>query len=313
MIEVTQASANAYKQCEQYRRTCALVRIPGGGTYAVDFFRVNGGKQHQYSFNCNGRLTGLEGVNPKPVERKIKWLANLRADKSDQPVTAVWKHNDVMLDMIMLTPVDDFIVADAPGWRSYQGSEKDAPPIQQILAERSGDTGLKSHFAVVIAPYKGDASPVKSARIVASDHDSGVIAIAVERENRTDYIISAMDDKTRTYGPITMSGRFGFASVDARGKLCKAYLLDGAELKCDKDGISLKKARIPLRVALIEGRTYHLSDTIPEGQKFTGSYLLADGTGYEIESSTKNSITVRDYPAVECKEVIVLNSAWLDK
>jgi len=43
-----------------------------------------------------------------------------------------------------------------------------------------------------------------------------------------------------------------------------------------------------------------------------GAYLLAGETGYEVESTTPNSITVRDYPAIECDHVFILNSAWVE-
>ena len=47
-VEVVEAEANAYDQCEQYQRTCALIRGPDGSTYTVDVFRVKGGAKHQY-------------------------------------------------------------------------------------------------------------------------------------------------------------------------------------------------------------------------------------------------------------------------
>ena len=106
-----------------------------------------------------------------------------------------------------------------------------------------------------------------------------------------------------------MSGRFGFASVDAEGRLLRAYLLSGTELKCGTHGISLKQARIPLTVASVEGRTFHLEDTVPSYQKLKGFYLLAGETGFEIESTTPSSISVRDYPAIECDTVTILMSA----
>ena len=43
-IEVVSVSAKAYEQCDLYERTTALVKISGEQTFAVDFFRVGGGK-----------------------------------------------------------------------------------------------------------------------------------------------------------------------------------------------------------------------------------------------------------------------------
>ena len=93
--------------------------------------------------------------------------------------------------------------------------------------EHTGDPGVTSRYAVVLAPYRGDHSPIKSARLIVNDPESGALGIAVELEGRTDYILSSLDDRARRYGPITMAGRFGFASVGADGKLQRAYLLNG--------------------------------------------------------------------------------------
>ena len=43
----------------------------------------------------------------------------------------------------------------------------------------------------------------------------------------------------------------------------------------------------------------------------TRAYLLAADTGFEIESTAGNAVTVRDYPAVACDRATVLNSAYV--
>ena len=91
-VEVIQASADAYAECSEYRRTCALVRLPEGGNYVVDLFRVQGGRLHQYGLNCNGRFLGLDGVEPVPIDEQIRWLANLRAvQKPPEVWNAAWE------------------------------------------------------------------------------------------------------------------------------------------------------------------------------------------------------------------------------
>ena len=62
-IEVVQASGvNVYPQCEEYRRACVMVTTPEGQTYFVDFFRVKGGRTHQYSFPLQRVAGGNEAV-----------------------------------------------------------------------------------------------------------------------------------------------------------------------------------------------------------------------------------------------------------
>ena len=161
---------------------------------------------------------------------EIEWLQNLRAGRPQQPFTATWRNEEVRMDLTLLNPVDRLLVADAPGWRSDTGEQLHAPPVQQILAERRGDTDLASRYAAVITPYV-EESPVHGARLLLDDPATGALAVAVEREGCTDYILSAPDGGAHDLGPVSMTGRFGFASVDDEGILRRAFLLCGTSLR----------------------------------------------------------------------------------
>jgi hypothetical protein len=310
-VEIVEAAAAAYSQCEQYQRTCALVRLPDEQTYAVDFFRVKGGKLHQYCFNSNGTLANLGFAEPHPVDRQIKWLTNLRAFHPQAPFTVSWRNDAVRLDLTMLSEVDRLIIADAPGWRSDSGSELHAPPIQQILAERknpSGDT--TSQYAALILPYTSEKSPLISARLVENDPATGVMAVEIKLPGRTDTIISTLDNTERRFGPITLAGRFAFVSTDATAAPRQAYLLAGSRLTCGDLELNLPSPTLPLAVESITDRTFHLAEPLPPNLNLTGNYVLAADTGYEIESTTERTLTVRAYPAVDCTDVEILTSAW---
>jgi len=312
-VEVVEASADAYSQCDRYQRTCALIQLPGGNTYAVDFFRATGGKLHQYCFNCNGKLVNLSTPEPQPLEREIKWLSNLRAVVPEGPFTATWEFEGTRMDLILLSDVDRLIVADAPGWRSDSGRELDAPPIQQILAERGDDDGNTiSQYAAVMVPYTSDKSPLLSARLLENDLETGAMAVEVKTPGRTDTIISTLDAGEGQFGTVTLNGRFGFVSLDADGKPQQAYLLAGSRLACGELEITLPEATIPLSVESVTNNTFHLSEALPANVNAVGLYLLADETGYEIESVGGDSVTVRDYPAIDCERITILNSAWVD-
>ena len=241
-IEVVQASAAPYPQCDQYRRTCVLVQVPGDQTYAVDLFRVGGGSLHQYGFHSNGRLTGIAGADPKPVDEHIEWLDNIRADRPREPFTATWDNQGVRLDLTLLNPVHRLLLVDAPGWRSDLGEELNAPPVQQILAERNGDEVRNSRYSAVISPYV-DRSPVLSSRLLLDDPDTGAMAVAVRREGCTDYILSAPEGGSHDVGPLSIVGHFAFASVNDGGSLLRAYLLSGTELRCNGHVLTLGQIR----------------------------------------------------------------------
>jgi hypothetical protein len=307
-IEIAQASAKVYEQCDRYQRTCVLIQTPGDQTYAVDLFRVRGGKLHQYGFHSNGSLTELS-TEVSPDDQKFEWLSNIRSGGPVDTIKATWQNEEVKIDLTLLNATDRLLLADAPGWRSDVGSELNRPPVQQILAERVSDGEASSQFASIISPYT-DTSPIRSSRILVDDHESGAIGLEVIREGATDYILSNPAGNTLSVGPVTTDGRFAFVSLSLENQVARAYLLDGTSLSVGKKTLSPSEGRTELMVASATDRTYVIAGEIP-GQTGPGQYLLADGTGYEIESVSGQIITVRDYPAIPCETVTILNSASL--
>jgi hypothetical protein len=280
---------------------------------------------------------------PQPVEllpawderAYTGWVKNPRAVTPETPYTFTWKSDGIGFDLLLLNSrdtVDRILIVDAPGWRHQRPpSEFEKPPIQQIMAENratnshNSDEVLATQYAAVIVPYQIAESPVVAARLLENDPDTGAIAVEVRFADRTDYIISTRDQQRRQYGPVSVAGQFAFVSVDGQGRAVQGYLLNGTSLECGKLGISLPEANTTLPVRSVSDRTFHLAEPLPPGLAASGSYLLACGppgtyrnqeaprpqTGFEIESTTANSITVRDYPAIECDEVTLLNSKWL--
>ena len=319
-IEVVQASGvNVYPQCQEYRRTCAMVITPQGQTYSVDFFRTKGGRIHQYNFHCNGSPMGRKPTTPSPQAVDLGdawniWLENPQAIAPQGPTIFTWQFRDVNLDLMLLNVPDRIVLADAPGWRVGTPEELEKPLIRQIFAENRAEDGnntLASQYAAVIAPYKTESSPLLGARLLADDPNAGVLAVEVKLSDRTDYIISAKDQKERQFGPVTAAGQFAFVSVDDQG--VQGYLLNGTVLTCGDLKISLTEASTTLKVHSVADRVYHLAEPLQNPQAVVGSYLLAGEspqTGFEIASATENAIIVRDYPAIACDEVRILNSAW---
>ncbi len=306
-----------------------MIETPEDQNYLVDFFRVRGGKIHQYAFNSNGTLVSVNPSQPLPKQTKLSaewglWLKNPRDVVPFKPHTFTWQFRKTNFDLMLLNTldsVDRIIIADAPGWR--RGSSKsalDTAPIQQILAEKRADKPLTTQYAAVMVPYMTEKSPVVSARLLENDCRTGAMAVEVRFENRTDYIISTRDQQLRTYGPVTAAGQFALVSVDNQGRILQAYLLAGTELACGQTKITLADPQTTLRVASVSDRTFHLTEPLLTDTASGGTYLLANGptplrknlprprTGFEIEAATANSITVRDYPVFNCDEVTILHS-----
>jgi len=311
-VEVIQASADAYAGCSEYRRTCALVRLPEGGNYVVDLFRVQGGKLHQYGLNCNGRFLGLEGVKPAPIDEEIRWLANLRAAQNPPELwSAAWECDGVKLRLWMLGPLDRLLVVDAPGWRTYKGDQLHAPPITQILAERKAPKDLRSVYAAVLSPFKGDASPIAKVRLVPAEPATDqAVGVAVQRDGVTDYVLSSLHDQPHAFGPIRMTGRFGMATLDVSGRLVRAYLLDGTELSAGGRTLAAPVARITRKITKVEDRTIELDEALPAKMARPGRYFLTGRTGFEIEKFDARRLTVRSYPFEGGEELTIPAEAY---
>ncbi len=328
-VELVQASAfNIYRQCEEYRRTATMVQVPGDHTYVVDFFRVRGGQTHQYILHHNGTPVALKPADPEPqaVELSQVWrglLTDPRQVTPQLPHTVTSQYRGVSLDTTVLNTtdtVDRIILAAAEG-------DEESPPIHQVLVENRAAEGVEaliSGFATLMVPYTTEASPMLSARLLECDTDSGAMAVEVRLRERTDYIISTLDQHPRQYGPVTASGQFAFVSLDDEGQVLNAYLLAGTSLQCGQVHLTLPQPNYTLRVASVSDRTFHLVEPLPPGLA-AGTYLLAEGphplqqglprprTGFEIETTTADSITVRDYPPLECDEVTILNSMCMHR
>mgnify|MGYP001007362154 CR=1 FL=1 len=306
-VEVIQASADAYAECSEYRRTCALVRLPQGGNYVVDLFRVRGGRMHQYGLNGNGRFVGLEGLEPKPIDEEIRWLANLRAvPKPPQVCSAVWDCDGTRLQAWLLGPLDRLVVADAPGWRSFRGDQLNAPPITQILAERQGTQDLQSLYAAVLSPFQGDASPIRAVRLVPAEPQTDqAVAVAVERDGGTDYVLSSLDDQPHRFGPLRLTGRFGLATLDSSGQLVRGYLLEGVELSAGSRKLTAPAARLTRKITKVDERQIELDSPLPAEATRPGRYLLSGETGFEIEQVEGNRLTLRSYPFVGGQELML--------
>ena len=85
------------------------------------------------------------------------------------------------------------------------------------------------------------------------------MAIAVKRDGCTDYILSAPEGTTHDLGPVSITGKFAYASIDNQGNLQRAYLLCGTELRCGSHTLTLPQAQTPLDVTSVDNRTYHIS------------------------------------------------------
>jgi|APSaa5957512622_1039677.scaffolds.fasta_scaffold01632_3 hypothetical protein len=306
-IEIIRARGEAvYSQCDLYRRTVALIQLGGGSCYAVDVFRVNGGKRHQYGFQCNGTMDGFVGGELVGSTDTHKWLKEFRGCVPEGTVRATWHDSERKFDLLVLNDCDRIAVADAPGWRSDRGSELNAPAIQQLFCNRSRAAGnLRSNFVAVMAPYVGE-SPVLSAS--SEESADGTVGIRVESAGRTDWLVSRGELGMHTIGPLRTDAAFAYVAVDSAGVPIRAYMLGGTRLVCHGLELTTAEAEIALDVERATERTLHLRRPLEAPERLVGQYVLIAETGYEIVEARARSLTVRDYPLQPAEHACVLSA-----
>jgi hypothetical protein len=302
-VQFIQASGDTYLDCDRYTRALALVPLTETEHYVVDWFLVHGGTEHHYAFQSNGTFDSKE-IPFQPTEKEHPWLSNFRSSIVQPGWSVGWVLNDMHYDLTMLSPIDRLLVADAPGWRSREGNALDASPIQQIFAENTiKDTPLQSLYVAILEPYKQDANHIVKAKLLVYDAEAGISIVQVELSDRVDTLYWTSTGGLVQSEDNTLKGTFGFHSQLKDSEKQTAYLLHGQSFTHGRIQLELPEQMTMYSVVSQAGRSYTVKETIAHPETLQGQTLLVNDTGYEIESASANSITVRAYPAIPAEKV----------
>ncbi|MBT4098021.1 MAG: hypothetical protein HOE86_10280, partial [Gemmatimonadetes bacterium] len=239
-VDASCEDAYVHADVDLYRRSLALIDIPGGA-YVVDMFRVRGGEQHDYLFHGppvdvtlrnidmteprQGTLAGHDvefgakpdSILPYHVDNKgYQYLFDVRQGTVDGPYHASWKMADGVTFSATFLP--------AEGEQFYQTSglprpSSKKPPAMPFLVRRTQPAtgeGL-SLFASVLS-YTKNTPPVISARRLplTPDSDDNAVAILVEHLYGEDVIMSCLSPSgfaSSADGRYELHGQFGAVSI----------------------------------------------------------------------------------------------------
>lgn len=286
-------SPDAYPGVDQYRRTTAMVRIDEQHSYAVDFFRVEGGDDHCFSFHGaagSAATNGLDLVDqdggtyagpdvPRPAygessdydregESGFDYLDNVARDGDpgerfsvDWDVTDAWDaipdRGDVHLRLTMVSDVDEVALADGRPPR-HPGVPRH---LRYALARRQG-SNVDSTFTSVLEPYRGDRSVESIEAVPTRSGDDAGRAVKVALANgRTDYVAYAPGESI-----CVVSDKFqfdGFLAVysEREGEPTFAHVEDGSMLAPVRDGPPLVRDKPGAYEGVIEDFTRNVSRT----------------------------------------------------
>jgi hypothetical protein len=233
-VSVVEASAKAYRQCTDYKRLVALIKGPGSQTFAVDVFRVSGGKKHAYQIvselassdaeDSGMTFSGLS-MPPEPplpqvgssIEKTdIYGLRDVRAD-STPPASwdATWKQPDRSYRLRMLSHVDRVEASNGPGQTTRTNAGRRG---RYLNAVRKGES-LRSTFVAIHEPSGVAGMPIRGAVRLAVPETAGpnAVALRIDSDRGVYRVFSEFDREAEVDGG-KFHGKFGVVCDPAEGK-----------------------------------------------------------------------------------------------
>jgi len=259
------ASSPAYSQASEYRRNMIMVDAGNGQSYTVDFFRVAGGKVHDYSLHGPpGKVQPLEGVWSEPAKgtfagENVKWgeiyddpvlggknykgaysgyrgsgyqyLYNVQQFQQGKLLLQYQHMNDAKAQLrIHLLPGQNqkYYIADA-----YDLPRKKSHVLKYLIArhEATSDTPLKSTFVSVLETYS-EKSYIQNTEKLPLDTGDGV-AVKVARNGFTDVILSSTNNAIKVLSAyhLRTDAQHVVVTFDQKGILKRVFFSDGNYLK----------------------------------------------------------------------------------
>lgn len=225
--KVIGASSNAYGQCSEYRRTCVMVDNADAGSYVVDFFRVAGGKLHDYVLHGPNESTSTH-VATTPAEGPMYDLREVKRLQTDGPWAAAWAMADGLVFTVHAAPAPAETAYMGTGWGQRSHREAPGATLPYVVRRRAGQP--RSAFVTVMeAAGHGNAS-VKHVRRVPCPNAASAVAVRVDTDSGVDYIVSSPTAEAIDLadGGRTMSCRARLAVLSfGRDGLRRIYMLAG--------------------------------------------------------------------------------------
>ena len=321
---------DAYAHCgvDLYRRTLALIDIPGGA-YAVDLFRVRGGNRHDYHFHgppagieidrsvfsgpTRGTLAGEdvefgfkpEGVTPYGIDNSgYQYLFDVREtflplNDSTKPFDIRWSMDDGVAFAVSFVPDGSETLFLAQG---YPRPESKSLPAMPFLVRRkdTGAGGDISNFASVLSVEKpGTEKPLITdvRRIeLSSESDPSAYGLVITHVYGKDLVLSttSVDGAALSAdGRYRLKGQFGTASW-RNGGLEKVTLIGASEMTVDDRSVYNDTPVFDAAIRQVYDDKIVLDR--PMHENFSGQILLVDRhpvrSAYRIERNGGETVHV---------------------
>lgn len=329
---ISVSSPEAYSETSVYKRSMAFVNTFGSDGYLVDFFRVNGGTEHAYSFHFGeAESMRTEGVKLVPQtdgsgymkgtllspdisfgevvdESGQQYLVNVQRDISPEKLVSfdcllkdtrkTFSKDNVHLKYTLLSKADEIVAAQGIPPRNKPGNPK---YLNYVYAFRRDEESADSLFVSLIEPYSGKSNIVSAKRIPVSfedGSDASMECAAVKvtlTDGSCDTLVYCSDtDKTVYFDEIGFRGFMAVIRESADGER-KVKVFD-SEMLSDASYTGAYKGKIKgFTEALSVSNYIDVSlDGCDEPSKLTGRYI------HTVSDSDTNAVyLIRDAKKID--------------
>lgn len=257
------ASSATYPQASAYRRNLIMVDVDSLSSYVVDFFRVAGGRQHDYALHgppgkviADGKwgekqpgtlagrtvafgdiyddskmgVAGYQGSYWNYKGSGYQYLFNvqkLNGDRTALTYSHVSDENAKVRVHIMPQTGQEILIADA--WNKPRAKNN---LLKYIITRRKSvaDEVLKSTFIGIMEPFLGNSPLINTLKKLPVTHGA---AVEVGRNGATDVVISDTTNARKTIAGyrIETDARAAVVRFDRSGKPTGVFFSNGSYLK----------------------------------------------------------------------------------
>jgi hypothetical protein len=231
-IKAMSASSTAYPDASVYQRTSALVDHGANGSYAIDFFRVQGGAKQDFVFHGPNNDFQVEGLAFAPQSEALYDFKNVRTAAANATWKLNWKLNptlDFTAWNISASGEQAFI---GDGWGQRDSKNKDLGATLPYIVRRTNGDAL--HTFVSLFEGHAPSEPLVRGVRRLEVADADVVALEIETRLGRDYIVSQRAPRavsvTTPMGVLPVQGALTIVSIE-NGKIARTWSESDAPVK----------------------------------------------------------------------------------
>jgi len=255
-VSVVEASSRAYEQCREYRRLVVLVKGPGAETFAIDVFRVRGGRKHAFRLfselaasDASGASLEFANLDMPPAGPLPGFGGSIRPEhvfglrdvrrSSDPPASwsATWRQKGRRYRLHMLRKSDAVEASHGPGQETLDQIGRRVRYVDTISTGKD----LTSRFVAIHEPSgPRNLMPIRRAERVEVPRSAGPDAVALRIDSKWgDYLVLSDFAREAEVVGVQFQGRFG---ILCRTPQTRQWLLACGSGALTSDGFGFRNA-----------------------------------------------------------------------